>query len=149
MDFMFLKILETIVSYIFFKHELDGLVCLVIVIKQFKQAMKILLTSITFVLISFQAFSQIEISEILAYEYNNVKNTFTTNVVGKESVDVDASGNQTLIVVKLNRIADKEYKYTSRELKVIVKYEGKEREEIFEEQEVVVPFVSSTFYVPF
>lgn len=111
--------------------------------------MKILLTSITFVLISFQTFSQVKISEILAYGYNNSKNTFTTNVVGKESIDVDAGSNNSLVVVTLNRLPDKEYKYTSRKLKIIVKYEGEDREEIFEEQEVVIPFVGSTFYVPF
>lgn len=111
--------------------------------------MKTLLNLFLVLFFSLKTFSQVKISEILAYGYNNNKNIFTKNVVGKESIDVDAYSYNTLIIIKLNRLHEKEYKYLKRKLKIIVKYVGEEREEIFEEQEVVIPFVSSTFYVPF
>ena len=71
---------------------------------------------------SLQCYSQVKITEILGYEYNNQKNTFSPNVVGKESSAIDGSGQQTMVVVKLNTIPGAVYKYISRKLKVTALY---------------------------
>lgn len=92
--------------------------------------------------------SQVTISEILAYEYNNEKNTFSPNVVGKESFDFDGSGNHSLIVIRLNRIPGTEYKYMERKLKVVAQYEGEGTVEVYEQKDLIVPFVDPTFYLP-
>jgi hypothetical protein len=89
------------------------------------------------------------ISEILGYEYNNRTNMFSKNVVGAESSAVQGSGNHTLIVVKLKRNPNVEYKYIERTLIVTALYEEKGKTvEIFERLEVKVPLVDDTFYVP-
>ena|ERR1035437_7902926 len=99
---------------------------------------------------SLQAFSQVKISGILGYEYNNQKNTWSPNVVGKESSAVDGSGNQTLIVVKLNRIPGAEYKYINRKLKITAQNESQGKlVKVFEQRELIVPIVEETFFVPF
>jgi|GEM_PF-6658625 len=100
------------------------------------------------VLITLQSYSQVKISDILAYEYNNGNNTFTTNVVGKQSIDIEGSGNQTLIIVKLNRIPNVDYKYTERKLKVTAFYEGKDKVDVYDNQEQIISYISETFYVP-
>ena len=98
---------------------------------------------------SLQSYSQVKISEILGYEFNNQKNTFSTNVVGKESSEINGSGNQTLVVIKLNRISGSQYKYVKRNLKITAQYESKGKvEEIFEQREIVIPYVDETFFVP-
>lgn len=99
-------------------------------------------------LIPFQFYSQVEISEIMAYEYNNFKNNFTSNVVGKESIDIEGSGSQTLVVIKLNRIPNVDYKFIERKLKIIAYYEGKDKVDVYDEQEMILPHVSDTFFVP-
>ena len=98
---------------------------------------------------SSQGTGGVVISEILGYEYDNQKNTFSTNVVGEDSSAIQGSGQQTLIVIKLNRRPNVEYKYISRKLKVTALYEeaGKQ-DEIFERIELVVPLVEATFFVP-
>jgi len=89
------------------------------------------------------------ISEILGYEYNNRTNTFSKNVVGAESSAVQGSGNHTLIVVKLKRNPNVEYKYIERRLIVTALYEENGKTvETFERLEVKVPLVDDAFYVP-
>lgn len=101
------------------------------------------------ILVTLQTFSQVKISNILGYEYDNQKNTFSPNVVGKESSTINGSGNQTLVVIKLNRIPGAEYKYIKRKLKITAQYENNGKvEEIFEKIELIVPFVEETFFVP-
>ena len=100
-------------------------------------------------LCSLQSYSQVKISQILGYEFNNQKNSFSQNVVGKISSEVDGSGNQTLVVIKLNRIPGFEYKYIQRVLKITAQYEGKGKTvEIIEQKELIVPIVEETFFVP-
>ena len=104
---------------------------------------------ILFTVFSLQSYSQVTVSEILAYEYNNQKNTFTTNVVGKESNDIDGGGNQTLVVIKLNRIPGANYKYIKRKLKITAQIENNGKvEEVFEQRELIIPYVDETFFVP-
>lgn len=99
--------------------------------------------------ISLNLFSQVKISEILAYEYNNQKNTFTSNVVGKESNEVNGSGQQSLIVIRLNRIVGEKYKYIKRKLKITALYEEKGRIiKIYEQKELIIPLVDDTLFVP-
>ncbi|MBL0202348.1 MAG: hypothetical protein IPP81_19985 [Chitinophagaceae bacterium] len=108
---------------------------------------KILILVIT--LVSLQSYSQVKISQILGYEYNNQKNTFTTNVVGNKNPSNDVSGNQTMVVIKLNRIPGQEYKYIKRTLKITAQYENNGKvEEVFEKIELIVPMVEETFFVP-
>jgi hypothetical protein len=110
--------------------------------------MKKLLTLLMTV-VALQAYSQVKISEILGYEYNNQKNTFSPNVVGKVSSAIDGSGNQTLVVIKLNRIPGATYKYIKRTLKITAQYEANGKVgQIFEQREVIVPMVEETFFVP-
>lgn len=100
-------------------------------------------------LASLQSYSQVKISQILAYEYNNQKNTFTPNVVGNKNTYNDVGGNQTMVVIKLNRIPGQEYKYIKRTLKITAQYENNGKlEEVYEKIEVVVPLVDETFFVP-
>lgn len=100
-------------------------------------------------IVSLQSYSQVKISEILGYAYNNQKNTFSTNVVGKEASSIDDSGNQTLVVVKLNRLPGSEYKYITRKLKITAQYEDNAKVgEVVEQIEIVVPYVDETFFVP-
>lgn len=96
-----------------------------------------------------QSTGGVVVSEILGYEYDNQKNTFSANVVGQESSAIEGSGQQTLIVIKLNRVPNVEYKYISRKLNVTALYEeaGKQ-DEIFERVELVVPHVEATLFVP-
>lgn len=104
---------------------------------------------ILFTVFSLQSYSQVTVSEILAYEYNNQKNTFTTNVVGKESNDIDGGGNQTLVVIKLNRIPGANYKYIKRKLKITAQIENNGKvEEVFEQRELIISYVDETFFVP-
>lgn len=99
---------------------------------------------------SLQSYSQVKISEILGYEYNNQKNTFSPNVVGKESSAIQGSGNQTLVVIKLNRIPGSEYKYIKRKLIITAQNVSKGKVlEVFEQRELIVPYVDETFFVPF
>ncbi|MGB8191751.1 MAG: hypothetical protein WCF67_07530 [Chitinophagaceae bacterium] len=109
---------------------------------------KILIVVMT--IVSLQSYSQVKISQILGYEYNNQKNTFSSNVVGKESALIDGSGNQTMVVVRINRIPGQEYKYIKRTLKITAQYENNGKvEDVFEKIELTVPFVEETFFVPF
>ncbi len=99
-------------------------------------------------LISFQTYSQVQISEIFAYPYDNKRNSFSPNVVGKESIDVNGSTDQTLIVVKLNRVPNVDYKAIERKLKVTALYEGKDKVDIYDTQELIITHLSETFYAP-
>lgn len=102
------------------------------------------------IIISFEAFAQVKVSDILGYEYNNQKNTFSSNVVGKKSYDMDGSGNQTMVIIKLDRIPGTKYKFIKRKLKITAQYEKDGKvEEVFEHIELIIPFVSDTFFVPF
>ncbi len=109
-----------------------------------KKALLLLIT-----LWSAQSYSQVKISEILGYGYNNQKNVFSQNVVGKDAASIDEGGNQTLVVVKLNRIPGSEYKYIERRLKITAQYESEGREvEVLEQIDLKVAFVDETFFVP-
>lgn len=99
-------------------------------------------------LVPFQIYSQVEITEILAYEYNNFKNNFTSNVVGKESIDIEGNGIQSLIVVKLKRIPNADYKSIELKLKIVAFYEGKDKLDIYDSQEVIIPHLNGSFFVP-
>lgn len=102
------------------------------------------------ILWSFQSYSQVKITEILGYEFNNQTNTFSPNVVGKQSSDINGSGNQTMVVVKLNRIPGSEYKYIKRRLKILVQTESNGKVvEVFEPSELIIPYVDEIFFVPF
>jgi len=93
-------------------------------------------------LASLQSYSQVKISQILGYEYNNQKNTFTPNVVGNKNTYNDVGGNQTMVIIKLNRIPGQEYKYIKRTLKITAQYENNGKVEL------IVPLVEETFFVP-
>jgi len=100
-------------------------------------------------MVSLQSYSQVKISQILGYEYNNQKNTFSPNVVGNKNPSNDVGGNQTMVVIKLNRIPGQEYKYIKRTLKITAQYENNGKvEEVFEKIELIVPIVEETFFVP-
>ena len=100
-------------------------------------------------LASLQSYSQVKISQILGYEYNNQKNTFTPNVVGNKNPSNDVGGSHTMVVIKLNRVPGQAYKYINRTLKITAQYENNGKvEEVFEKLELIVPLVEETFFVP-
>jgi len=110
---------------------------------------KKILLPLLMIVMAFQSYSQVKISAILGYEYNNQKNTFSPNVVGKVSSEIDGDGNHTMVVVKLNRIQGQEYKHINRTLKITAQYENNGKvEEVFESIELIVPYVDETFFVP-
>ena len=94
--------------------------------------------------------SGVVIAEILGYEYNNQTNTFSKNVVSAtDSSDIQGSGNQTLVVVKLRRVPGVEYQYVARKLSVIASYEERGKtKEVFDKVELTVPYVDEIFFVP-
>lgn len=100
-------------------------------------------------ILSLKSFSQVKISDILGYVYNNQKNTFSPNIAGKESSEIDFIDNQTLVVIKLNRILGAEYKYIERKLKITAQYENNGKvEKVIEQIELIVPYVDDTFFIP-
>lgn len=110
---------------------------------------KRILTPLLMMVMSLQSYSQVKISAILGYEYNNQKNIFSQNVIGKESSEIDGGGSHTMVVVKLNRIQGQEYKYINRTLKITALYENNGKvEEVFERIELKVPYVDETFFIP-
>ena len=107
------------------------------------------LVLLALVIVSLKSYSQVKITQILGYEYNNQKNVFSQNVVGKEASSIDGGGNHSMVVIKLNRIPGQEYKYISRKLKITAQYEEDGKViEVYEQREVTVSYVDDTFYVP-